>query len=425
MIMRFISNQPENLETATRGGGKTENGCIAACIIACGESYIDPITLQEMGTPIMWLAGNTGQLEQAATNMNSIAPCFGGKISRSNIAHHFQIVFYNNSKIAFNPLTMTSGPREYTIIKDEGGKVVGNKEKQAYKDADGMNEGWWPFPKRIRHLTTLSYDSAIEPVWNYLEPKGLVHSLPETDAFWVHDHLVAKYGLDYEAQLEFIYGRPFVNTEYKCLMDAIGIKLFYGVQECEMPAIDKMDSIVIGIDFNEGWGHAAEAGINQAGTGKVIVFDEYRGLALRQPCMPDDPKITDPSGLSLSEWLIKFSKAYPGRVAIIGESQGAGSTYIKNLQALGVQGLIGESWSGPLQRARIPLTVDLVARGEILFAKGKVPKIRGQLPRYHLDEKGDVPRQEDHHIDALHHLVAGRSTGKVCFTSISTSSRGY
>jgi hypothetical protein len=301
------------------------------------------------------------------------------------------------SVIDFSPMTLTSGPRKYTIIKDEGGKIHTDEFKRAYKDADAMREGSWDYPKRIRHLTTLAYGSAIEPVYFDLEPRGLVHSFPEDQCPWVHKTFD-------EETLALRYGRAYVNTEYKCIMDASGTHLFGNIIRAAPPPLYKQDPVLIGLDYNDDWGHAGLVGIQQGS--KIYLVDEYRGLALRPPRVVGDRQITDKSGLSLSEWLIGWQERHPGKVAIVGEEQGR--SYNAALEALGVRGITPEGWSKAIQNARIPLTIDLCDQGLIVFTD-RVPVAFDQARRYHRDEKGNISRQEDHLIDSLHHLIMARS----------------
>lgn len=401
---RFTSNIPELLESACRGGGKTEGGCIGSCIVCAGEP----------GTPLMWLAGNTGQLEEASKNMHLFVPLFGGWWGNSRWTKNEQARFPNGSTIDFSPMTMTSGPRKFTIVKDEGGKVVEPVKKRRYKEAEGMKRGTWDYPKRTRHLTTLAYDTAIEPVYDRLNPLGLVWKFPEEACPWVHQDLIDDYGPNYPDVISKTYGRPYFRTEYKCIMDTLGVAfhIFNKVMEItELPTFYLHgDRCLIGLDTNPGVGHAALVGIQQGFY--IYLVDEWLGLALRPPVEADDPPITDKSGMALAPWIKMWQARFPGRCGVVCETQG--QSIADSLVKLGVRGMDTEPWTGSLQKARIPMTVDLCDQGLIQFLKQKcgiypgVPVTIEQAHKYHKDEKHNIPKQDDHHIDDLHHLLMAR-----------------
>jgi len=81
------------------------------------------------------------------------------------------------------------------------------------------------------------------------------------------------------------------------------------------------------------------------------------------------------------------------------------------LESLGVTGIVREPWTGSLQLARIPLTVDLCDQEIIVFLKTCTSTIE-EVRKYYKDDKGAIPRQDDHHVDCLHHLIMARNTGE-------------
>jgi hypothetical protein len=244
----------------------------------------------------------------------------------------------------------------------------------------------------------ISCATAIEPVYWDLEPRGLVHAFPVDICPWVR--------ADFDEQAMIIrYGQAYVNTEYKCIMDASGTRIFGRLATGPVPVINNQCLCLIGIDWNDDWGHAALAGI-QVPSGEIYLVGEYRGLALRAPREPGDRPITDPSALSLIDWLLGWQQRFPGQCAIVAEQQGV--NYINALVEGGVRGITPEGWSKAIQEARIPLVIDLCDQGKILFTKN-VPWTLKQAKSYRRDDKGNIPHQEDHHIDCLHHLVMARS----------------
>lgn len=398
-INRWVSPIDELLETACRGGGKTENGVIGTFIIAAGEP----------GTPVSWLAGDRGQLDEAYENIRKFAPFFNAHLGHFDLSRRVRIDFDNGSFIDLNPLTVTSGPRRFTIVKDEGGKVLTPALKREYVMADGMMEGTWEYPRRLRHITTLCYDSAIEPVFYRLKSIGRVYSFPERECPWVHNRLIRKYGIGYRMAIEDQYGRSYFNTEYDCEMDAAnkGTRIFNKIKIVnELPTFNQSSVCLIGIDTNIGQGNAAVVGIQHLG--KIYMVDEYFGVALRTPVQPDDPVITDKSGVGLADWLKAWQRRFPGRCAIVCETQGVS---VKNsLEKLGVTGITPEAWSGPIQIARIPMTVDLCSNESIVFTKN-VPILLKQINKAYRQENGVIPKQDDHCVDAMHHMVMARSVG--------------
>jgi hypothetical protein len=186
----------------------------------------------------------------------------------------------------------------------------------------------------------------------------------------------------------------------------MGLNIFHKVHVIDtLPSLPSDCTCLIGIDTNIGQGNAAVVALQNGDN--IYVVDEYMGLALRAPKSPDDPPIADRSGLALSDWLKRWQARYPGRTCITCEEQGV--SIADALESLGVTGIVREPWSGSLQQARIPLTVDLCDQDLIQFL-ASCNKTIEEVRKYYKDDKGSIPRQDDHHVDCLHHLIMARNT---------------
>lgn len=390
-VWRFIRDEAPFAWIASRGASKTECFMIAAAITCTAEP----------GTDGLWLAGETAQLEEAKKKSNWYGPAFDFEIGKTDISNHWTIKFSNGSMIEFNPTTKTSGMRKNLLIRDEGGKIRKADAIQRWKEASGVMEGTFRWPVRDRYCSTPTIGSAFDGPDDYLEEKGCVLKHDYTRFSWVlrdktpHDVIS-------------MYGEPFFNCEYRCIKDAPGGKIFsyYKKAPPDWQPLPQ-DFCVIGIDWNGGWGHAAVVAFQRGNI--ITVFDEYRSLAITRPVKANDKPITDKSGLPLDEWCKAWKgKVYAGNFMVIAEKQGY--DWSAELAKLGVDPMTTDDWTGVTQRARVPLTVAALASERVLIHP-RCKALLDQLDTVHYDEAGNIPRQEDHHVDALHHvmLVAKRA----------------
>jgi len=396
-IWRFISDIPHFFEVSCRGGSKTQDFLIAAFILCEGEY-----------TQCAWLAGNNPQLEEAIKKSKPLILLFNAEEGTTPKSHDPCINFSNGSCIEFNPMTATSGGRKNLIVLDEGGKITDKDKKENYRFAVGMNVGTFndlsedsiiqrlqgavlagSGIKRIRHCSTLAYDTPAEEFYKALEPLGLVFITTVDQVWWVKKQ--------YETDPVFkSFPRWFIRMEYWCELMPKGQQIFEvsptivrGFDIAAMMAMYHDGLILIGGDHNPAWGHAFVAVFRQRG--RYTVFDELR----TQP----------PANSAMAiAWLNKYVKRWPGRVYLKFESPGSIVNIVDDIRGAGITIHDFETWDGKMQTLKVSVYQGLLEHGLITYTDN-VTNVINQHPRYAFDEQGKIPRQEDHMLDCISHVI--------------------
>ena len=393
-IWRFISDLPQFFEVSCRGGSKTQDFIIASFILCQGEY-----------TQCYWLAGNNKQLEEAIKKSKPLLLLFGATEGTSSRSHDPTVEFDNGSQIEFNPMTATSGGRKNLVVLDEGGKVEDKDKKDNYRFALGLKEGTFidlsedavisrlqgqivasnSGAKRIRHCSTLAYNTPAEEFYKILEPMGLVFITTVDQVWWVRD----SYQND-----PVVRAMPdwWVKMEYWCILMPKGQKIFpqnpviiKGFNVHAEMARDKDAKVLLGADHNPAWGHAFVAVFQHAGG--YIVFDELRTL-------PPAPAIA---------FLKKYIDLFPGRVYLKFEKPTV-INIVDDIKAAGITIHEFESWDAKTQTLKVTIYQGLVEHGRISYT-GNCTMIVGQHEKYALDEAGKIAKQEDHMLDATSHVI--------------------
>ena len=392
-IWRFISDIPQFFEVACRGGAKTQDFIIAAFIICTGEY-----------TQALWLAGNNKQLEEVTKKAAVLVLLFDGvSWGTSSRSRDPVLKFSNGSEIEFNPMTATSGGRRNLIVLDEGGKITERDKKDNYRFALGMAEGTFndmsedaiterltsivlatPANKRIRHCSTLAYDTPAQEFYEILEPLGLAFIVTVADVPWVRD----TYQNDPVVQAMPEWWRL---MEYECKLVPRGGAVFKRPPMVECVDINRLMmnidcTIRIGGDHNSSWGHTLDAVISN-GIGQYWVIEELR---YHEPA----PAIA---------FIKRYQSRYPGRVYICLESP-LTINRVEDIQKAGILIDRFEPWDAPTQAMKVSLYQGLVERGDIIYDISCTGTI-DQHKKYRCDELGKIPRQEDHFLDAVSHVI--------------------
>lgn len=402
-MLRFASLLDEFLEVACRGGSKTEDFMVGSFITCIGEP----------NTSGAWLAGHTKQLERAEEVVRMLLnnTFFAGmaKTAFTSKSRDFRVEFYNGSILDITSLNATSGSRKNLIVLDEGGKATDKNDIRNYMDARGMRKGC-SGNVRLRHCTTLNYDSAIHngdySIYEVLDGKGLVWRLHVDDCPWVTL-------TDEDEQMPAWYK----NIEFYCKMDAPGGKVFNKIRTfSQLPKSECTLKCLIGIDWNPSWGHAVLVALWDARHNNYYIIDEWRGFAFRPPVEKDDPPITDKSGLSMSEFIKSYQEEWEGDCYTVVEATDAKSEYTNRLIALGCIINKREPWGKREQAARVPLAQGLVENNHIFYHED-CEMVIGQHESFHWDDNipGKIPRQEDHHLDGMFHFIKKVKKGKSSF----------
>ena len=392
-IWRFISDLPHFFEVSCRGGSKTQDFLIAAFILCEGEY-----------TQCAWLAGNNPQLEEAIKKSKPLLLLFGASEGSTAKSHDPCIKFPNGSQIEFNPMTATSGGRKNLIVLDEGGKITDKDKKENYMFAVGMSMGTFvdlneeiviarlqgqvfnvSSGSRVRHCSTLAYDTPAEVYYKILEPLGLVFITTMDQVWWVKD----KFETD-----PTIKAMPdwFIQMEFYCKLMPRGTKIFkqdpvivHGFDIKAAMSLYRDGQVLLGADWNPAWGHAFVAMFKHAGG--YVVFDELRTL-------PPAPAIA---------FLLKYIKAFPGRVYLKFEKPTV-INILDDILAAGISVQEYELFDGKTQTLKVTIYQGLVEHEKMKYADN-VTIIISQHERYSLGEDGKIPRQEDHMLDCVSHLV--------------------
>lgn len=393
-IWRFISDLPQFFEVSCRGGGKTQDSLIASFILCQGEY-----------TQCLWLAGNNKQLEEAMKKAVPLAMLFDCRWGTSTKSHDPVIKFPNGSEMEFNPMTATSGGRKNLIVLDEGGKITEKDKKDNYRFALGMKEGTFVSldeesviarlqgtlaqsqgsTKRVRHCSTLAYDTPAEEFYKILEPMGLVFTTTVEQVWWVRD----SYQND-----PVVRAMPdwWVQMEYFCKLMPRGTKIFRqdprilaSFNVVEMMHMYHDARILIGADWNPAWGHAFVAVFHRSDT--YVVFDELRTL-------PPAPAIA---------FLKKYLQMFPTRTYLKFESPTV-INIVDDIQDAGITINEFETWDAKRQPVKVSLYQGLVEHEKIAYC-GNCTIIISQHERYSLDEQGKIPKQEDHMLDCVSHVI--------------------
>lgn len=404
-IWRFISDLPHFFEVSCRGGSKTQDFLIGAFILCEGEY-----------TQCIWLAGNNKQLEEAIKKAGPLLLLFSkASWGTSTKSHDPVINFINGSQIEFNPCTATSGGRKNLIVLDEGGKITEKDKKEAYRFAIGMKEGTFidlsedavvlrlqgqimqgnASARRIRHCSTLAYDTPAEEFYKILEPLGLVFITTVEDVWWVRD----SYQNDpvVQAMPEW-----WVMMEYWCKLMPRGTKILkkdpvivndFNITEMMREYHD--GKILIGADWNPAWGHAFVAVFYRAG--KYVAFDELR----TQP--PANP------GQAIM-FLKRYLSAFPGRVYLRFENPNSIINLTREIEEAGITINEYETWDSKTQALKVTTYQGLVEHDNICYA-GCCTITISQHERYAFDENGKIPRQEDHMLDCISHVIEELTSG--------------